>query len=532
MFRLAYAYLALPFILFTASWLRARYAIPVTGAVLFGLICACFATHENGMSPRLGSRWGVCGCVLMLAAWVFLSGIGSFAYQTSDFEIRNAIFSDLISNRYPVIYHVEAGSSLLPQEPYMLVYYIGYWLPAAMVGKIFGPVAGNLALYVWTLGGISLVFYFIARRLGRLTWTTAMIFIFWGSLYYCGSFLYKLAWALKLHSVAPLVRLVIDDITLWAGTMLYGDCNTGLLYWVFNQTIAPWLVMALLLNRMPRANLLFVYSLAFFQGPFAFLGLFPYVVYESMRFLPLPRRSYPWTSLFNEISAFISYQNALCCLVLSVTALYFSSNSAIAHFAIVPRSVVTYLVFILLSFGCVAMLLWRDNKKDPLFLISIGILLPLPFVQLGYSLDFCARVSIPACFMMMLLVMQQLHAHKKRKRDKMLTLCLLVASFYGVKQITKSGVVVSFSVLGKTDFGRDLATGLSAQSNQGLKYLGTQLRLAEKSSYGLAKSVPSLEELPLSGTVNFKGRIESSFFYEHLARQNLTIKSAAAGQTK
>lgn len=35
-----------------------------------------------------------------------------------------------------------------------LIYYIGYWLPAAVVGKVFGLTAGYYFQYVWAIIGI------------------------------------------------------------------------------------------------------------------------------------------------------------------------------------------------------------------------------------------------------------------------------------------------------------------------------------------------------------------------------------------
>ena len=55
-------------------------------------------------------------------------------------------------------------------------------------------------------------------------------------------------------------------------------------------------------------------------------------------------------------------------------------------------------------------------KKNSLFWLVIAVLLPLPFFQQGYGIDFPGRLSIPALFLLMLMVGQFLIEEKKSFR--------------------------------------------------------------------------------------------------------------------
>lgn len=83
-----------------------------------------------------------------------------------DFGWRNGIFKTLVENRWPVI--------LEQAEPYFdspaaFVYYFAFWLPAALIGKVFGLSAGIHFQFIWALIGILLVFYFIMAARERLS---------------------------------------------------------------------------------------------------------------------------------------------------------------------------------------------------------------------------------------------------------------------------------------------------------------------------------------------------------------------------
>ena len=79
--------------------------------------------------------------IVLIMAWVYLSGIGGFAYQNDDFWARNAIYRDLINYDWPVIYDLSLEPdyviNLLGTDKVAFSYYYIFWLPIALFSKIF-----------------------------------------------------------------------------------------------------------------------------------------------------------------------------------------------------------------------------------------------------------------------------------------------------------------------------------------------------------------------------------------------------------
>ena len=147
--RTAYIYLALPFIIFCMGWLRLTIALPVVAVILWVLWKFFNSDQEskNEFPARITFY-----LLIATGLWVFLSGVGGYTFQNWDHHWRNVVLRDLINYPWPVVYASPESGPIK-----MLIYYVGYWLPAALVGKIFGWDAANFALFLWTWLGILLV---------------------------------------------------------------------------------------------------------------------------------------------------------------------------------------------------------------------------------------------------------------------------------------------------------------------------------------------------------------------------------------
>jgi hypothetical protein len=142
--RVAYVYLAAPTALFFAGWLKWYWLVPALAALGVGLWRMWLAAPKVFVPARSRRTVAVGAAVcLIMAAGTVLSGIGGVSYQHSDHAWRNVIFEMLVVEPWPVVIDSSVGS--LP-----LTYYFGFWLPAALVGKL-GPMAvGWAALLLWT----------------------------------------------------------------------------------------------------------------------------------------------------------------------------------------------------------------------------------------------------------------------------------------------------------------------------------------------------------------------------------------------
>ena len=270
----AYGYLALPVILFFTGWCRWQVGIPLAAAV----VCAvglCLREHVRTGSPFLDTdpavylvgcrQWGKILLILCtVLAWTWLSGVGGYAWQNTDHPIRNEIFRLLMEEPWPVVKEPDATSG-----PRALIYYLGYWLPAAGIGKLCGPKAGWAAQYVWAVAGILLAYALLCLYRKKLS-VWPLFVIIWFSGPDAAGMLLRSPEKFKIFGT-----LSLDE---WFGYYQFSSMTTQL-FWVFNQAVPAWvLCMLVFLGEKPK-NLVFVSSLAILTSTFPFAGLVPFVLY-------------------------------------------------------------------------------------------------------------------------------------------------------------------------------------------------------------------------------------------------------------
>src|SRR3990170_6340473 len=168
--RITYLYLGLPVVLFFLGWLRLALGLGFT-AVLGWAFWHFWKEHPTDHKTEAFSFRQILPVALISGAWVLFSGIGGYAFQNWDHHWRNAVFHDLIAYDWPVIYSAPETGPIK-----MLVYYVGYWLPAAWIGKWLGWEAANAVLYLWTWLGVALVGLHLIRRLS--SWTSILLLVF------------------------------------------------------------------------------------------------------------------------------------------------------------------------------------------------------------------------------------------------------------------------------------------------------------------------------------------------------------------
>ena len=140
---LALILVSLPVIIFAIGWLRWYYCLLVIVSSVVGLYWALYGEKKPKDIEIKVSTLIIIAFIAF--AWVFLSGIGGFWAQSKDYPWRNAIYRDIVLRDWPVYYPVSNG---------YLVYYIGYWLPPAIIGKL-GLMLGASDLWAFRIGNIA-----------------------------------------------------------------------------------------------------------------------------------------------------------------------------------------------------------------------------------------------------------------------------------------------------------------------------------------------------------------------------------------
>ena len=149
-------YLLLPVLIFVLGWLKLYVAIPVAALLIYSSVVFLKNIPNGTAIPvRIKNRKYTVLIIVIIIGWVVLSGVGGFTWQnTWDHKFRNALFMDLVSKPWPVI-----------QGDLGLCYYIGFWMPAAVVGKFFGLEMGYLFQLIWACIGVIIAVFLIFKKL-------------------------------------------------------------------------------------------------------------------------------------------------------------------------------------------------------------------------------------------------------------------------------------------------------------------------------------------------------------------------------
>ncbi len=466
----AFLYMGLPFIIFSLTWLAFLPALISATITLFILTLVIFpdllkkrpapegAVLNRQSVEELRVPTVVMIAVMVLAGvWVWWSGIGGGFYQSGDFPYRNAVFHDLIDYKWPVIYSGKKG---------MLAYYIGFWLPAAVVAKAAGGIIhndatvwqiGNTALYIWTLLGVLLVllmlFFNVKATGGKKVLAATLIFLFFSGMDSVG----WLAGGIN----GMFDRLVEENIHIewWAkkisfpsGHLLQYSSFTTQLFWVFNQAVMTWLCTLTLFREQTPENFVFIGMMSLFCGPIPFYGFLVLALTLGALFLWRSRR-HPKYMAFS----FFSLSNVLAVLgVFPVCFAYFTGNSAATIksgsklLRFVPRLIfnvggradgglstkrlLLFIAFLLLEFLLAALLIvWHSRKELP-FWVCLGMLCFFPLIFTGAAADFCMRATIPALVVMCVYIVRFLFDKwnsPKRSVDRLICITLVVFLLFG-----------------------------------------------------------------------------------------------------
>nr|MCU0471433.1 hypothetical protein [Arcicella sp.] len=144
-------YLLVPSLLFLCTWVHLWIGIPCIVFMVF-YVKNIFETAEDKTDNGIATQhfFISIGISLLLN---FMLGIGEFRYQTYDFQANNFKFYDLVTHQLPVYY---------PKQQTFLCYYTGYYLPSAMLAKVFGLASCRYISYLWSVLGLALVFLWIS----------------------------------------------------------------------------------------------------------------------------------------------------------------------------------------------------------------------------------------------------------------------------------------------------------------------------------------------------------------------------------
>lgn len=459
--KIVFPILAIPFIIFSIGWLKWYWAVLTSIAVVLCVYYGAYYKSEKKDNEIKISYWMLLIIVALAFIWVWQSGMGGFWAQSKDYPWRNAIFRDLVLFEWPVKYELYDGA---------LVYYISFWLVPAIFGKIallFGATdamafeVASVAIFLWGVILVTLLFLLLIL-IFKVTDKRQQFLVLIGFILFSGLDI--------LGSIEPL-GANLYHIEWWADICQYSSFTTCL-FWVFNQSVIVWICMACLLQEKDIKNFVFLGMMCFFSGPLPFLMYFVYCLVWGIKYAIRYIKMHKVKQLMKSI---FSIGNILSTVVIfPFIATYFLSSLGISGGAAIRidatqlesmagvetstggSEIITYILFILFEFGIFALLIVRKQYKSAIFWTTIVSLLIFPFIKIGYGSDFPMRASIPAIFMMYIMVYEFILKEKVQLLKKgtinrllyiLLIVCLVLGSitpiveFYrGVRQVNLYGL--------------------------------------------------------------------------------------------
>lgn len=424
------AFLSVPWLLFTATWLRPGWAIVLLG--LHAYMLFSYATHglvepaDRGdavltTTDRVGVRALLFIAVLAIA-WTSFSGAGGVGFQNQpDWNNKNALMRDLLRFDWPVGY--ENGR--------VLNYYFALYLPASIVGRLAGWDAAQWVLYAEVLIGVLLTLLWLYSFSGRLGVSAILLFMAFGGLDIVGYLL------MRQHMPAK-----GGGIEWWAQSMQFSG-NTTLLFWVPQHCLPAWILTALVLDEVARFRRVvytgFFVALCLLWSPFVSAGLIPIAVgalfmangkglRSVANFVYLPVMSAFAFALYSphkdgsHVNAPLSYWKA-----------HYSLAGLRTMAVFLALEVGVYVFFVL---GCWSRLdrYWRVLARVVALAAVLWVLVPDRVGHGGFNM----RASAPALFVLFLLVLHVLTVETHAVRRIALAACLMLGSVAGLQEVVRS----------------------------------------------------------------------------------------------
>ncbi len=422
---LTVAYLALPVLLFFITYLKPIFAIVCCGLYLYSF----YHFYKKNISNKVKidiPLWQIMSCAVLLFVWVFISGSGGMGLMSHDHTKSSAIYKDIVENSLPVSYQYNGKTIYLAT-------YLGYYLPMPI---LFGWLKWKflmLAVALWTYLGVSLGMFWFCKLVNSFSPFVILFFIFvsgWDiaglihGIGFNGSFNLLIK---EFYEHQPFFAIMIDK-----KMMLLYQSNTQTLFWSPQHAIASWIASGLFFYEFiyenDNKNSAIYLALLPFWSPFMLVGLLPFYLYSATK---QGIKKYFIGSNFVLIPITLItlwFVNSIPIGNVDKGFLFYKPERLLGYF----DEFETYLFFIffeVLIWAIPIYLIFKkyaEKKWVNLFLFSILVLLIIPFYKLGKFNDWSQRVSMPALFLLWVMVARSYFLAKKNIIYKIILGVILV----------------------------------------------------------------------------------------------------------
>jgi hypothetical protein len=373
--------------------------------------------------PRVAVR-DLAVCFVVALVLYLLGGEGRLFYANTDWQVRDAVLRDLAAYPWPFAYQDPAATSIL-RAP------LGMYLVPAVVAKAFGPAAADVALLLHHAGMLAILLALgsVLFPTGRARLGALAVFLAFSGLDIVG----QLAVNLVTDGAMP------DHLEPWAGIQYSSHITQA--FWVPQHALAGWIAAILFLlwkdQRLPLGLFLAAVPLIGLWSPLALMGAMPFAALASIRTLA-ERALRPVDIALPAVTTVLAAPGLLY--------LAAGGDAVGLHFYALPLG--RWLAFELIEtapFLAAAFVLRVRGRAAGATLATVAAcLLVMPFVQVGNSVDFTMRASIPALAMLAVIVarsLQSVQPHDSSERRvwrAALIVSLAIGSVTGLFEIRRS----------------------------------------------------------------------------------------------
>jgi len=434
----AFLYLVLPLIIFFFGFLKIYWAIlfsALVGAVAF----LCVKSVPADKKIEVKKYYPILVFALCLL-WVFIAGVGEFTWSTTDHNVRAAVLNDLINYDWPVVYDLSTQSnpevaSVVGEGEVAFAYYFLFWMIPSLAGKAFGVMTARIVLLIWSALGLTLTVTGLGFIQKKPAITALVLFFFFGGFDAIPYF------------TEVLTQHIESSFEGWNREFyIHGDyyqtMNT------FNQAIPCWLITLIVLTIPGNKYIGFAGSLMFGYSPWSTIGLLPIALCRLLMNKDERRAK----NIFSPGNILVPL------VMLSVFGLYYTANTGATSLkgfiweffpGQIPLMILCYLLYVIVEFGVWCALVWKKEKHNIIFLISIITLLVMPVYKITKANDFLMRGSLAPMFVIMVAVLIKLDESVARLKENgndvkaLLTPCLVFVSGF-------TAIMLMLVVIGST----------------------------------------------------------------------------------
>ena len=381
-------YLLIPSVLFLLTWIHLWIGIPCV--VFIGFYTWKTLQEKDFSSESVSISWAtIVLCFCFSIALNFVLGIGEFRPQTYDFQANNFKYYDLITHDLPVYY---------PEQKTYLCYYTGYYLPSALLSKIFGIETCRYFSFLWSVAGMGLVFMWISTFTRKKIVGLLIIVLFFAHAWFIVKLLMNFEY---FQEYTKPYYFQLNQFKLITSSLLKNYA------WATQHTIPTCLgVCVVIENFRHKTNLqylLLVLLSTLFWSPLTAIGLFPFVIFYFLKDIK---------NLFSINSTMNLILMSLLILCFAPFLLYFVStegvhadNTEFLWQTGVKFWWIFYLIYAFFNFIIWGMFLqYTQNAYKILWKVAVIFPCLVAFYRIGIYNDFNIRVSFPSFFLLSILV--------------------------------------------------------------------------------------------------------------------------------